>query len=131
MPCKRSGPRSGSPSACTPGCRTSRGALFTLAAIDPDAVAAVRAIEDGRRPGQAHLARGLEAQGYLREDVSVEEATDILNVLTSFQAFDELFSGSGLDAETVADRLIAMAERSLCRADLPAAAAAAIAAEPA
>jgi AcrR family transcriptional regulator len=96
-------------------------ALFTLAAIDPDAVAAVRAIEDGRRPGQAHLARGLAEQGYLRSDVSVEEATDMLNVLTSFQAFDELYRGSGLDADTVADRLIAMAERSLCRPDLPSA----------
>ena len=94
-------------------------ALFTLAAIDPDAVAAVSAIEDGRRPGQAHLANGLHAQGYLRDDVSVKEATDMLTVLTSFQAFDELFTGSGLDAETVADRLIAMAERSLCRSDLP------------
>ena len=31
-------------------------ALFTLAAIDPDAVAAVRAIEDGRRPGMVRLA---------------------------------------------------------------------------
>jgi AcrR family transcriptional regulator len=93
-------------------------ALFSLAAIDPDAVAAVRAIEDGRRPGQAHLARGLHDQGYLRAGVSVEEATDILNVLTSFQAFDELFSGSGLDAEMVADRLIAIGERSLCRADI-------------
>jgi AcrR family transcriptional regulator len=93
-------------------------ALFSLAAIDPDAVAAVRAIEDGRRPGQAHLARGLKAQGYLRDGVTVEEATDILSVLTSFQTFDELFTGSGLDAETVADRLIAMAERSLCRPDL-------------
>jgi AcrR family transcriptional regulator len=98
-------------------------ALFSLAAIDPDAVAALRAIEDGRRPGQAHLARGLHDQGYLRDDVTVEEATDILSVLTSFQAFDELFTGSGLDAETVADRLIAMAERSLCRPDMPPAAA--------
>ena len=98
-------------------------ALFSLAQIDPDAVAAVRAIEDGRRPGQAHLASGLSAQGYLRDDVTVEEATDILSVLTSFQAFDELFTGSGLDAETVAHRLIAMAERSLCRPDLPPAAA--------
>jgi AcrR family transcriptional regulator len=94
-------------------------ALFSLAAIDPDAVAAVRAIEDGRRPGQARLARGLKAQGYLRDDVTVDEATDILSVLTSFQTFDELFTGSGLDAEAVADRLIAMAERSLCRPDLP------------
>ena len=69
-------------------------ALFTLAAIDPDAVAAVTAIEDGRRPGQATIARRLAEQGYLRDDVGVDEATDILNVITSFQAFDELF-GAG------------------------------------
>jgi AcrR family transcriptional regulator len=90
-------------------------ALFTLAAIDPDGVAAVAAIEDGRRPGMAHLARALEAQGYLREDVTVEEATDLLTVITSFQSFDELFTGSGLPADLVADRLIALAERSVCR----------------
>jgi AcrR family transcriptional regulator len=93
-------------------------ALFTLGAIDPDAVAAVRAIEDGRRPGQADIARRLARQGYLRSDVSVDEATDILTVITSFQAFDELFDGSGLPAETVADRLIAMTERSICRPDV-------------
>jgi AcrR family transcriptional regulator len=90
-------------------------ALFTLAAIDPDAVAAVRAIEDGRRPGQAEIARRLAAQGYLRDEVTVEEATDILTVVTSFQAFDELFSGGGLAPDVVADRLIAMADRSICR----------------
>jgi AcrR family transcriptional regulator len=93
-------------------------ALFTLAAIDPDAVAAVRAIEDGRRPGQADIARRLRAQGYLRDGVSVEEATDILTVITSFQAFDELFTGGGLPPGAVADRLIAMAERSICRPDV-------------
>jgi AcrR family transcriptional regulator len=92
--------------------------LFTLAAVDPDAVAAVRAIEDGRRPGQTEIARRLAAQGYLRNGVSVEEAADILSVITSFQAFDELFSGSGLPADVVADRLIAMAERSVCRPDV-------------
>jgi AcrR family transcriptional regulator len=90
-------------------------ALFTLAAVDPDAVAAVRAIEDGRRPGQTEIARRLADQGYLRDGVSVDEATDILSVITSFQAFDELFSGSGLPADVVADRLIAMTERSVCR----------------
>jgi AcrR family transcriptional regulator len=90
-------------------------ALFTLSAIDPDAVAAIAAIEDGRRPGQASIARRLSEQGYLRDGVSVEEATDILTVITSFQAFDELFGGSGLPADVVADRLIAMAERSICR----------------
>lgn len=90
-------------------------ALFTLGAIDPDAVAAVTAIEDGRRPGMAHLAGALHAQGYLREDISVEEATDILTVITSFQSFDELFTGSGLPAETVAERLLVMSTRSICR----------------
>jgi AcrR family transcriptional regulator len=92
-------------------------ALFTLGAIDPDAVAAIRAIDDGRRPGQASIARRLADQGYLREGVSVEEATQILSVITSFQAFDELFAGSGLPTEVVADRLIAMAERAVCRPD--------------
>ena len=100
-------------------------ALFTLAAIDPDAVAAVTAIEDGRRPGMARLAGALSAQGYLREDVTIEEATEILTVITSFQSFDELFTGSGLPADTVADRLMAMAERSVCRPDLEAVRAAA------
>jgi hypothetical protein len=93
-------------------------AMFSLSAVDPDAVAAVRAIEDGRRPGQAQIARRLAEQGYLRDDVSVDEATDILTVITSFQAFDELFTGGGLPADVVADRLVAMAERSVCRPDV-------------
>jgi AcrR family transcriptional regulator len=93
-------------------------ALFTLAAIDPDAVAAVRAIDDGRRPGQADIARRLAEQGYLRNGVTVDEATDILTVITSFQAFDELFGAGGLPADLVADRLVAMAERSVCRPDV-------------
>lgn len=93
-------------------------ALFTLAAIDPDAVAAVSAIEDGRRPGQASIAERLAAQGYLRPGVDVREATDILTVITSFQAFDELYGAAGLPADVVADRLVAMAERSICRADV-------------
>jgi AcrR family transcriptional regulator len=91
-------------------------AMFTLAAIDPDGVAAVAAIEDGRRPGMARLAGALAEQGYLRDGVSIDEAVDILTVITSFQSFDELFSGSGLAADVVADRLIAIAERSVCRA---------------
>jgi AcrR family transcriptional regulator len=95
-------------------------ALFTLAAIDPDGVAAVAAIEDGRRPGLGHLARALSAQGYLRADVTTEEATDLLTVISSFQAFDELFSGSALPADVVGDRLIALAERAVCRPRLPA-----------
>jgi AcrR family transcriptional regulator len=93
-------------------------AMYTLAAIDPDAVAAVAAMEDGRRPGMARLAAALAAQGYLRDGVSVAEATELLGVITSFAAFDELHSGSGLPVEVVADRLVALAERSICRPGL-------------
>jgi len=93
-------------------------AMFTMGAVDPDAVAAIRAIEDGRRPGQAEIARRLAEQGYLRDGVDIDEATDILTVITSFQAFDELFNGGGLPAGVVADRLVAMAERSICRPDV-------------
>lgn len=92
--------------------------LFTLAAIDPDGVAAVAAIEDGRRPGMQHLARALATQGYLRDDVTIDEAIDLLTVITSFQSFDELFTGSGRSAEVTADRLIALAERAVCRSDI-------------
>jgi AcrR family transcriptional regulator len=89
--------------------------LFTLATIDPDGVAAVAAIEDGRRPGMQHLARALATQGYLRDEVTIDEAIDLLTVITSFQSFDELFTGSGRSAEVTADRLIALAERAVCR----------------
>ena len=68
--------------------------------------------------GGIALAQMLAEQGLLRDGVSEAEATDILTVITSFQAFDELFSGSGLPADVVADRLIAMAERSICRPDV-------------
>jgi AcrR family transcriptional regulator len=93
--------------------------LFTLAAIDPDGVAAVSAIEDGRRPGMVALARRLAAEGYLRVDIDPAEAAQILAVITSFQAFDELFAGLGLPPDVVAERLIAMTERSICRPDIP------------
>jgi broad-specificity NMP kinase len=63
----------------------------------------------------ADLARRLNARGYLREGVSEAEAADILRVLTSFDAFSQLYSGRGLNAEETASRLIAMATRSICR----------------
>jgi AcrR family transcriptional regulator len=90
-------------------------ALFTLAAIDPDAVSAVAAIDDGRRPGMLALARRLHRQGHLRPGVSVREAAELLTVVTSFQAFDELFGGLGLPVEKVADRIVALGERAVCR----------------
>jgi AcrR family transcriptional regulator len=95
-------------------------ALFSLAAIDPDAVAAVKALDDGRVPGMFDLAGRLHAQGYLRPGITVEEAADLLTVVTSFQAFDQLFGVRSLPLDVVTERLLALAERAICRADLPA-----------
>jgi AcrR family transcriptional regulator len=89
--------------------------LFTLAGLDEDAVAAVAQLERGRRPGMRALATRMAEQGQLRDDVSVDEATQLLTVVTGFPAFDELFRALGLPHEVVADRLIAMGERAVCR----------------
>jgi AcrR family transcriptional regulator len=90
-------------------------ALFTLAAIDADGAAAVAALERGRRPGMRQLAGRLDAQGQLRDDVTVDQAAQLLTVVTGHPAFDELYAGFGLAADEVADRLIAMGERAVCR----------------
>ena len=93
--------------------------ILTLAATDPDAAVAVQRFERGRWPGMRTLAGRLESQGYLRHDVSRDEAAQILWVLTSFPTFDQLFRERELSAASVADRLHAMAERTLLRAPAP------------
>ena len=89
------------------------------AATDPDAAVAVQRFEHGRWPGMRNLAGRLEAQAYLRHDLSRDEAAQILWVLTSFPTFDQLFRERGLSATRVADRLRAMAEHTLLRASVP------------
>ena len=89
-------------------------AMFSTAALDPEAVAgAIQRIEQARAGGMAHLAGRLAEQGLLRPEVSVDEAADVLWTLTSFDAFDLLYTGRSLPPATVADRLIATAERAL------------------
>ncbi|HEU4424224.1 MAG TPA: TetR/AcrR family transcriptional regulator [Pilimelia sp.] len=89
-------------------------ALMSMARANPDAVAgAVHRIEENRAGGMRYVAQRLGEQGRLRPDVSVEEAADLLWVVTSFEAFDLLYTGRGLAAEDVADRLVAMAERAV------------------
>ena len=72
-------------------------------------------LERGRRPGMRSLATRIHEQGQLREGVSVTEATHLLTVVTSFPAFDELYHALGLPVDVVADRLIALGERAVCR----------------
>ena len=62
-----------------------------------------------------YLAGRLAEQGLLRDDVTVEEAADVLWMLAGFGSFDELFSGRGLPAAEVGRILATTAERTLRR----------------
>jgi AcrR family transcriptional regulator len=89
---------------------------YRLAGLAPDtAPLPPGRAEDERRGGMRRLASTLAEHGLLRPDLTVEDAEHILWVITSFDAFDQLFSGRGLSAEKTADLLLAMAERSVCK----------------
>ena len=91
-------------------------ALYAMSALDPDSVGgAIVRQEERRWGGMQHLARRLDEQGQLRDDVTVEEAADVLWMLTGFEAFDALYTGRGLSVDAVSRVLAATAERTLCR----------------
>lgn len=88
--------------------------IYSMWSLEPDAVRrAFEVVERGRAEGQAWLARRLAEEGHLHPDVTVEEAADILWVITSFETFDQLYTGRSLSEEDTAARLVMMAERSL------------------
>jgi AcrR family transcriptional regulator len=88
-------------------------ALYSMAQLDTDALEGVQRSEGRRTRGMGQLARRLDQDGALRDDVTRAEAAHLLWVLTSFEAFDLLYTGRSLDAEAVADLLVATAVRSL------------------
>jgi AcrR family transcriptional regulator len=90
-------------------------AILALAAVDPDAAEGAARLERGRRAGVADLAQRLREQGYLRDELSHEAAADILWIVTSFQTFDQLFTGRELAPHVCGERLIAVAKGSLCK----------------
>jgi AcrR family transcriptional regulator len=91
-------------------------ALQSMAQLDVDAVGgAVQRMEKGRASGMAAQARRLAEQQLLRADVTIDTATDLLCLLTSFDSFDLLHTQQALPVSTVAELLITTAERSLCR----------------
>jgi AcrR family transcriptional regulator len=91
-------------------------ALFAMAQLDDEAFGgAIHRLEERRARGMAYLARRLAEQGVLRRGVSENDAADLLWVLTSFDAFDLLYTGRKLPADEVASVLIAAAEHSVCR----------------
>jgi AcrR family transcriptional regulator len=91
-------------------------ALFSMSALDPESVGgAIVRLEERRWGGMEYLARRLAEQGQLRDDVTVEEAADVLWMLASFGSFDALYTGRAMPADAVAATLAATAERTLCR----------------
>jgi AcrR family transcriptional regulator len=89
-------------------------ALMSMAALDHDAVGgAMQRSEQRRARGMLWLARRLSRHGHLRDGLGAKRAADRLWVLTSFDAFDLLYSGRGLSANEVARALVDVAERTV------------------
>jgi len=90
--------------------------LFSTAMLDPEATGgAMQRSEDRRAGGMAYLAQRLAEQNLLRPDVTVDDAANILWLITSFDAFDLLYTGRGLPVDEVARLLVVTAERAVCR----------------
>ena len=89
-------------------------ALVSMAELDPDAVGGAMQRSDERRAkGMMRLARRLARDGLLREGLTAKRAADRLWVLTSFDAFDLLYTGRRQSADAVAGALVDMAERGV------------------
>ena len=67
----------------------------------------------GARGGDGADRRAAPRAGPPPPGVSVEEANDVLWVITSFESFDLLYTGRGLPLDTVVERLTETAERAL------------------
>jgi hypothetical protein len=54
-------------------------------------------------------------QGILRDDVTVDEAADVLWLITSFETFGQLYMSRSLTPKQVGERLMAITRRTLYR----------------
>ena len=70
--------------------------------------------DEERARGMTRVATRLHEQGVLRPDTTVEDAAHVLWVLTSFDAFDLLYTDRGLPEEEVVRLLTQTAERAVC-----------------
>ena len=91
-------------------------ALFSAAALDPEATAgAIQRAEDRRAGGMAYLAKRLAEQNLMRPGLTPDDAANILYLITSFDAFDLLYTGRDLPVDEVARLLVTTAEQAVCR----------------
>jgi len=90
--------------------------LFSMAQIDPAAAdGAMSRMEAGRAEGMQLLARRLAGAGLLREDVSPDEAADVLWLASSFDGFDLLARGRDRSCTEIASVLTNTTERAILR----------------
>jgi len=88
-------------------------ALLSLAAVDRDASSAAARLNFGRRDGMRKIAQRMHDQGVLRDDVTVDEAADVLWLITSFETFGQLYRDRSLTPQQVGARLMAVTRRTL------------------
>lgn len=90
--------------------------LISMSRLDPDAVGgAVDRWEAKRAGGIEYLAGRLAEQGYLRSDITADDAAHVLYILTGFDSFDALCTDRGLPADEAVELLASTAERALLR----------------
>ena len=92
--------------------------LIGLAAADPDTRQLVQERDRNRLALVTQLAKRLAEQRRLRPGCSVEEAVQTLWLLSSFEAFDQLFTNQQCGADAIAALLIEIVDRSLIRSPL-------------
>jgi len=89
--------------------------LTGLAAVDSDIAGVVAEVQQHRLPLLTQLVERLGAAGRLSPGLPAGRALDILWMLSSFEAFDQLFAGRGLAVDEVAEILTDVAVRALLR----------------
>jgi AcrR family transcriptional regulator len=88
--------------------------LYAAGKLDPDGAGrAITRSERRRYESMGWLAARLQAQEYLRPDVTPEHAAHVIWLLASFDAYDLLAAGRGLEPEEVTLILTETAEGAL------------------
>jgi AcrR family transcriptional regulator len=87
--------------------------LSGLAAVDPEIRQVLSQVEQQRLPLLTRLVERLADAGQLAAGCSQRRAVDMLWLLSSFQAFDQLFTGRQLPVEEVAGVLLDLATGSV------------------
>ena len=90
-------------------------AVFAMTRLDPDAVGgAVERIEARRAEGMTWASRRLARQKQLKPGMSANRAAHLLWLVTSFDAFDLLYTGRGLAARETGLILAGTFENAVC-----------------